>query len=494
MKYKFKSEAFHNMITAKSEPSINLEEIAFQHADEFVNKAEMLLADIRGYIRDNRIKDSDDIPVFVLKPLAKCFEERFGPRFVIDANNIDNAFTITDHPDLRELHNLMKKGDAEALVRAATSKDLEEAAKTEKQMEAAQTGTTEDLMTFRETTKIKGIMLSLLQKSKVTVEDGIRLDVKNGKILGRFAKECFIYVSVDFVSFFNKRAVTDKEVLAIMLHEVGHNFFRLETASKIYADVFLLNNVIIENYEKSPTEILNIFYKEAKMEKDKDAKPKNVASVVISAAADILTGQKRGKNDTRLATTNEQYADEFAGRFGLSSELISGLNKVTDNGKLAMLNIEPLSEILDVLNWTIIAFCFTKSLSRAFAASIIIYGTFWCISLFIMSFFRYGNSAIFNTYDDYLKRLQRARNTAIRCLAAVKNEDARIVYVNKVSEIDEAIGLASKNKGVLEKTVDVLGKYIRPGQYKSFRTTELLEAMMANDLILIKDKIKIIGR
>lgn len=470
------------------------EAIAFQNADKFIEEASSLIADIRGHVEDLKIKNSNKINKDILIPLALCFNNRFGPRFVVDTNNFTNAFTLISHPSIDRVNDLFSFKSADDMLKMTSSKELEKAMDTRQQMEDALEGSIDEPRSYKEyETKELAILYSLVNRAKVMVEDGIQINLKNGTIEGKIAKDCFFYVNADFVAFFNY-GLTDTEILAILLHEIGHNFFELERAGKIYADIFLLADVIKENYAKAPAETIKIFYKRSGLDKDPDLKndEKNMSVIILTATTDILRGRLVNKKDRRIGTINEQEADEFAGRFGLGAELASGLSKFTNNGidvsGNRILGFDIFLGIHIAAYWIIASW----SLAAAAIAFIAVVFGFLFLRVFIDALFRFENDNGY-PYDTYIRRLQRARNTSVRYLAAINDKKAKDKMLLKIANLDKTIELAKKSEPILETVADNLGKVFHPGSYSAVRYSEIIETMMANDLIVASNKIRSLG-
>lgn len=157
---------------------------------------------------------------------------------------------------------------------------------------------------------------------KILDNFNINIDLKNATING-LPKDYWLLMRADFCFLLNKRGnnLSPDELIAILLHEVGHNFTTFE---KLYFNI--KNSVVIlesirdtvNNGVKDVPTVLKLVSK--KMGNNPNKSSMELLVDLKKTTVSSLPGEIVQYN-------NEQQADQFVTRFGLGAPLATGLTK-----------------------------------------------------------------------------------------------------------------------------------------------------------------------
>ena len=188
-----------------------------------------------------------------------------------------------------------------------------------------------------------GTFLSENQKKAVVQalrasKNGFKHDPKNGAI----SAICTLNIGT-----INSDVLTDEEIFAILLHEIGHTFFEAVTDKDCIYTINTKLIAIIKNINAKITDILS-----QGEEINVDAIKSTVDNIIsniqfkVKKILDFITpysildsikkvfvkeSMSNNMKPTRIAYTNEKYADSFATAYGYGPELHSGLVKMFNN-------------------------------------------------------------------------------------------------------------------------------------------------------------------
>jgi len=155
----------------------------------------------------------------------------------------------------------------------------------------------------------------------------IKIDLKNAKIYGYDSKYNYIYIDKNM--FKKDYFLNDREIAAIIMHEMGHIFTHIYYISHLFKNAFnLLESLqLYSNGEIARAKELIITSKDVK---DKDYKiifKKQLED--YKKLMDKYMGAILGmQGPDTLNKVSEIEADEFATKFGLGDALVTGLNKL----------------------------------------------------------------------------------------------------------------------------------------------------------------------
>lgn len=180
--------------------------------------------------------------------------------------------------------------------------------------------------------KSKNKFKELSKKYNITV------DLKNAKVSG-LPKETVFMLGFNAPGLFNTVGITPEEALGIVTHEIGHAFTHLSVAYRDIINTTVLLNTFTENIEqknKSSKDSLILSYSKVyKADANKLKSINNNEALGVAILQDAIEINHSGY----ASIDSEQQADQFAGRFGLGADAVSGTEKLayktnTDKGWL----------------------------------------------------------------------------------------------------------------------------------------------------------------
>lgn len=465
---------------SSSSVKVNHEVIAFQNDEPFIDRACSAIDAILAVANGSRAKLKTTEGKKALANLAKVFTDRFNIQFAVDCDDNEcNAYSVCFSPIMdMYLRNTQFNN---------ISGTLDNIEKFKKRNPDSYSNVTEKDVDM---SKVKGLEdywnnyanITTINLFKSIKDSKFELDLKNARV--KSGKNLLGYIAADFIGFPSK-GCTSREILAILLHEVGHAFNELERVYMVYNNVFILQDVLVEEYakkNKTPADVLKIFYSKTDLEQDKD-KPSTIAGVILAANKSIVRGINSGRVTGYDLSNHEQLADEFAARFGLGAEIISAFEKsdyltgVDERSMIAEGSLGAIAMGLGLTAYGIIA------------AAIGVIG-FAVISLLPAVLLLWlGSSSILNinkngtVYDTIERRIQRLRNTTVRRMVSVTDNSAKDHMLSQVEYLDAQLAEIKKLKAnnLALKIVNAIGK-LDTLAYQERELNDLIDNMFANDL------------
>lgn len=321
--------------------------------------------------------------------------------------------------------------------------------------------------------------------NKQLATEGIKIDLKKGYISG-LPSDYAVFFHADFYSFFFKFNITPEELTAILLHEIGHCFTHIENSYRTVRECSVIAETINENTGrkgKSTKETLLLVANEI-MEKDKveDLKSFKADVIALSVIKQVLD---IARHDHALIDS-EQLADQFSGRFGLSKELVSGLNKINSSLEIQFSRFWGTVSLISIV--FLILFIFMAS--GTFLLLVLISGAIsGFLSLLDLIFFSGTDEE--RGYDNPKQRLVRIRNEIVRRLRNMNmsKEDSKAV-LSSLDAIEEIIENTPKPS---ESTWTSIKRFFS-SKYRELeemkKIEQELENVMENDLHIASARIK----
>lgn len=267
---------------------------------------------------------------------------------------------------------------------------------------------------------------------------------------------------INGTSFGNKnRPLTDREIVAIMMHEIGHAFTFISYSYKTRKTRIGFEDTMRDQLKKG-SDVKSAFilaYKEHINPNinDKELANKNIVTVITTCYRDGI-GTWGFDETTRSNTDAEFAADQFASRFGLGADLATGLTKISETFYLnfnttftflpfVALFLGVTSAVLQAVSIMgiglgLIGLIIAALVCVVVAGVIILMLSGWADTLPL-------------TYDSDSRRIERMYNDYIRQL--------RTHAVSNI-KLKEAL---VKQADVIKTTIDVYKKY---GQYAGNRS------------------------
>lgn len=317
-----------------------------------------------------------------------------------------------------------------------------------------------------------------------------RVDLKNGRVHGVWSDMNAVFgIGPKFIM---DESMPVREIVAIILHELGHLFTyfeyfnRLATSNQVLASLssqWTKTSVVKEreNMLALAMEALDI----TKRELPDITKPG-------SAEAAILVLMKEGMTLSQTDSvvydyvTSEQLADQFAARHGYGLDVVMALSKcnyITRSQSALMRKLTYISETAHVLGMA------TISIAALTVGSFVLFGLLG-LAISIAVLFTATTDEKDYIYDKDIVRIKRMREQAIHFVKISYNNAEIVATIHKqIKEFDLLISTLVDKEELLSKIAD----FLLPFKKSSAAAQKLqrdLEELAANDLFLSSARLK----
>lgn len=300
----------------------------------------------------------------------------------------------------------------------------------------------------------------LMDNGVVVDEDKARIDNLPPKFKAHLLFNFKGLINGTFFGNTNKQ-LTDREIVAIMMHEIGHAYTFISYSYKTRKTRIAFEDAMRDNLKKGKDfkSSFILAYKENINPgiNAEELKNKNIVTVMTTCYRDgIGTWGFDGSN--RSNTDAEFAADQFAARFGLGADLATGLTKISETFYLNFAKTNmfiPFFALFAGIVATCLKFMSTLGifvgLFGAIVAALVCIVVFGCLALLLTGW----ADTLPLTYDSDSRRIERIYNDYIRQLRTHSINDIKV----KEALINQA--------DVIKTTIDVYKKY---GQYGGNRS------------------------
>lgn len=278
---------------------------------------------------------------------------------------------------------------------------------------------------------------------------------------------------------------TDEEIVAVLLHEIGHIFVYYEYISRT-----VTTNTVLAGIAKTmssttdPKEIETVLLSAKKVLQLTDLDVKKLVNnsrvdlvemVVVSSAIE----QARSELGSDIYDMNsfEALADNFATRLGCGRELVTALDKYYRSGNDMALRTLPTYLALEATK------LLSLGLSTLIAATAAIAGTTLFGMLIILStIFLVGRDLNTKDYDRPLFRLKRIKEQLVERMKDKRaSKEERKQLAESVEHIDGLLKDYNTRTSVLVKLAAVVSTSVR-NRYKQEQLQSELESLASNEL------------
>lgn len=342
---------------------------------------------------------------------------------------------------------------------------------------------------------------TMLSKSYEALADtlnykSVKIDLENAKINGLPA-DFSVIIMVDLLSAINDLAMSTEEILACILHEVGHTFIYLEQLYRMTEGSSNLIDTIRDEYLKpksSLRDVLEITYrKNTNLSPDKMSDTTLILEMVKSA---ITMGHEYGSKDA------EHLSDVFATRFGYGIHLTTALVKVNKYFKnevkgfvdnMFAISLTVLGILVYLIGLAIFLYIYSMPII-ALLSGVVIY-VFALISTVIL-----GSDAAqikindprskydSDSYDSNFDRTNRIRQQIIAILKSSSLSNSQIkVIVNQLDGVNTLMKSMKPTKSLADKVHGLFSK-----RNDRIDMKYLLEDLMNNDTYVSSARLKTI--
>lgn len=301
--------------------------------------------------------------------------------------------------------------------------------------------------------------------------------------VGGYMSEVRHYLIVDFAYLKNHVDISPREMVAIIMHEIGHAFDGLEEHYRVQTTNRAIFDVLADLNSAKPDKVLYKYkhafsgqeYKDSQLSTSKDRQD-FCADLAMKYVGGVESQLQSAKYDE---TNFENMADSFATRFGLGKELASGLRKLYAYSGALMRNNTSMRTLAVSLEVLVMATLFLL---------VPIYG--FIIYTVVMSYLL-RISAGTMTYDEIMDRVTRIRNTIVHSLLKDPNMPKDVV-VDALEQIDYIESMAKESmvyKSLLADLGDVMYSDARRDKYY-IDLQQNIEAQLNNRLFIQSAKLR----
>lgn len=430
---------------------LSLEAIYFQNKDNFGEKAERIISNIYNEIRGKKFKSNADLinASKNVKALENLIRERF---------NLNLLFSPSLSEELCTFAILMPEPSF-----------LDEAIKPLSKS------------SYNKIIKYLNDVRAFIKKSENKKGS---IDLKNARVSGYLSK-IPAYLIIDFINAEGFYALTEKELLAIMLHEIGHMFtfleyhYRLEKTNILM--LTLAESVLDNNFEKVEY-ICKYKFDEKEFKKyiedTKRTRFDYYSAIIYLFLKEMKTQLINSKYDQ---TNSESLADSFATRFNYGANIVTALDKLH---KTLDMNYS------EYLSYMIFMYIFEISLILSFFSlglgAVVIYIGF--IVLF-------GGDYTDNTYLTYDRILDRYNRIRLTIIQNLKNSNLDEKMLSRLLRDLERVDEIMNSRYAKLSISDYIANFVLPsGRYNSafIQLQQDIEKGLANNLFVSAAKVKVV--
>lgn len=323
--------------------------------------------------------------------------------------------------------------------------------------------------------------------------NNVEVDLKKAKVLN--LPDIYKgYIGINS-RFYAGIGMTAREVVAVLIHEVGHNFNIIEASYRAVQNTTVLLDALrteVGVKGKSPRQAVKLAYE--KIFGETVPSNANVEDILASWQEQFARSVEFGSSSYHK-TDDEQLADQFASRMGLGEALASGMHKRRD---MVASNIDEIPIVTLELGGLSIAaglgiFAILKATLGLVIAPAIV-GIFAGLEIMRQLYNRTGDTEVGTglTYDTLYQRFTRIKLDTIRMIRSIPNLDPK--YRNSLVESVENIDIMLKD--IPKPRISILNKIWRMLSsrdqriFDMKRSQQLMEDLNENELHVANAKLQ----
>lgn len=473
----FRNE-YDNLLKFQTSAMVSKEAIFMQTDTQFIEDIRKLYIELGFPSKDDTSGIKSGIVTSKIKStnekISSIIKERFGLNIFVLSNSTGDFYTFPINLKITNplsQENLAKEDVAEEVDkynRKNSNESIEKSVETT--VKKGEISKFSDVLTMY-TVHLKNYS-NALKDAKLS---NVVIDLKNAKV-SNLPEVYKGFITLDYKEAYNFGLNAD-EMMAILFHEVGHNFTYVENTMRqtrnntILLDT-LKNEIGLKN--KSKETAIKIAYE--KIYGEKVPNGTSMTAVIINWVKNERAISNLNNINTYPNTDSEALADQFVSRLGLGGDIVSALQKMTCWYEAYMKQQAVINAI------------FITGLEIWIAIVNLVLGAILAPLFFLLlwAILDIGekDTQMSTTYDTLYKRYQRMKLDAIRQLRTNpeidnKYKDSLIATFDKVDQI------LSTMKKPSESVFGKLYRLINSNAKLSFdmkRTHMLIEEMLENDL------------
>lgn len=321
-------------------------------------------------------------------------------------------------------------------------------------------------------------------KKVVTSSSGVlngQVDRKKSMVSGDFSKiPIKAFLTAGLIKNI-KPGFSEKELAAILIHEIGHVFTYFEYLGTYITTNFVLQHTTREIFKTNETtrryEILEETEQLLKMEiEDKDQltsvdKKTVLQTVILSNKVKQVENELKSKSYDH--TAYEMLSDQFAARHGSGRALATGLTKLNKHST-SLMSDEQFSIYLTELYIGYGLF------------TVFTFGAFAFVTVLVSLLFDFSKE----TYDKPGDRLRRIRNDLVSQIKESNDPDIKKELISQKESLDLMLG-KYKDRLTFEERLNMLLRPDIKKQHNQKLLQKELEDLVTNDLFVQSEKFKL---
>jgi hypothetical protein len=340
--------------------------------------------------------------------------------------------------------------------------------------------------------------ININEQNKIIAELATKkgyVDNKTAKLGGAFT-EATVYFCFDFMLFLQNYKITNAEMTAIILHEIGHAFYAFEYSDRLSSVNQIIAATLQDIVKDKARGNQAYIYKELKKlddtvtEEDIEAITGNEKFIPgLRFARVYLNSVKSQMNSAKYdSVAFEALADNFVARFGYQEALVTSLLK--DHGELSPeTNLETYNHqryIGSAIEISVVLGLLTSVMMPGFSM-------IWKVLVLIALSILFASSNTNNrtmVYDELKARYKRIRNQMVEQIKQqpMDREDTRAL-VDSIHRVDAIILKTNAPYYVLTKIMDLI--WPSSGKARnSIVEQRLMEELISNDLFVRAAELK----
>lgn len=324
------------------------------------------------------------------------------------------------------------------------------------------------------------------------------IDLTNAKIHGFLSDASVSELIIDKPVMYLTKFLTNEELAAVILHELGHTFTYFEYIDRNYTTNQVLftafKTYTLAQDERQKEYCLSLTADKLDIVIDSKELSKSDANVALTTIVMSLKNKRNSElgSDEYDYTASEQLADQFAVRFGTGQHLATALNKLFERGenfftterRPFVQDFTRISLITVSSGLTYLACLFVKTSTIAsFLVPWLFFGTIIiCASTLLIGKFS-------RNYDNDLVRFKRIKEDMISHLKLPNiSDNVKKSILEQIKKVDSIIATYSKNKGVFRYIYEIMNftddKYSVSNRNAQMKLQRKLEEFSSNDLFV----------
>lgn len=361
----------------------------------------------------------------------------------------------------------------------------------------------------------KGVKDTLIELDKALYFKGLKIDfakakvsgLPKGVVLGKIMLDCFDLAGYLFGNGFkaseSDSKLTDKEVAAIILHEIGHVFTWLCNSYRVFTNCSIVMDTYIDAVEKknlSESDAILLCYDKVKARNktdtafdiflsDRKTTSLNEANIMELIGSLIENGETHNANSNHNSIhDSEALADNFASMFGLGGHLVSALRKANPN-HIFYENDAWITRQLKVILGTGLGRLLCPFAVTHFILCVLVFNIIFPAWLYAgYKIFWVGESYRDkdDPYDEERRRFERARFATIKMIKqGVFTDEETQCILDNIEITDRILKLTPKESvGMIEG----IWRLMHRKEVNIIELERALENLLHNDLYVAKAK------